>query len=380
MTATLSGSLSGPGIFEAAISIQGSGAALFVPVLYLVGDGVPQNMIPLLGSSFEGVVGQNITDGALAFKLTDGLGVPIQGAPVLFGATLGGGSILSADSQTDLYGIATANVALGSSPGPAQFVALVPGLSLAFDGFARLQPAISANGVVNAASFSIGPGIAPGSYVSIFGTALSDSTEEVTTSYLPVSLGGVSVSFDVPSANISLPGRLFYVSPNQVNVQVPWGLQGQSSVMVKVSVGDISGALYTPAISAVSPAVYEYTEPSTNERLAAAVDLSSKLIGSNNAVRHGETIQVFANGLGPVNNQPADGDPAPETPLATTQMAPTVTIGGRPATVDYSGLAPGFPSLYQLNVVVPQDAPPGIQPLVITVNGIPSKQVSLPVQ
>jgi uncharacterized protein (TIGR03437 family) len=66
--------------------------------------------------------------------------------------------------------------------------------------------------------------------------------------------------------------------------------------------------------------------------------------------------------------------------LATCRIAPQVTIGGRNATVLFAGLAPGFVGLYQVNALVPMDAPAGIQPVVITMNGVAAKTASLPVR
>jgi uncharacterized protein (TIGR03437 family) len=57
-----------------------------------------------------------------------------------------------------------------------------------------------------------------------------------------------------------------------------------------------------------------------------------------------------------------------------------VTVGGRPAAVQFSGLAPGFVGLYQVNVVVPPDAPTGVQPVIITVDGVASKSASVQIQ
>jgi uncharacterized protein (TIGR03437 family) len=71
---------------------------------------------------------------------------------------------------------------------------------------------------------------------------------------------------------------------------------------------------------------------------------------------------------------------APAQPLARTRVLPNVTIGGRQADVVFSGLAPGNVGLYQLNVVVPADAPAGIQPVVISANGITSKTTNLVIQ
>jgi uncharacterized protein (TIGR03437 family) len=68
------------------------------------------------------------------------------------------------------------------------------------------------------------------------------------------------------------------------------------------------------------------------------------------------------------------------SPLATTKATPAVTIGGRPAPVAFSGLAPGIIGLYQINATVPLDAPAGRQPIIVTVNNVQSKASSIPVQ
>ena len=74
------------------------------------------------------------------------------------------------------------------------------------------------------------------------------------------------------------------------------------------------------------------------------------------------------------------GDPAPSATLARTLATPSVTIGGRPAAVSFSGLAPGFPGLNQVNFVVPADTPPGMQQVVVSIGGVDAPPVSLPVQ
>jgi uncharacterized protein (TIGR03437 family) len=61
-------------------------------------------------------------------------------------------------------------------------------------------------------------------------------------------------------------------------------------------------------------------------------------------------------------------------------VTPEVTIGSRRADVQFSGLAPGFVGLYQLNISVAADTPTGLQPVVVTSNGIASKPANLPVE
>jgi minor extracellular serine protease Vpr len=376
--ATLSGALPPAGSYEGAVSIQGGATTLHVPYLYLVGDGVGYNLLVLSGSGFVGVVDGAVPGRGLAFKLTDQYGVPVQGAPVQFSVARGGGAIRAADLQTDAYGVATAQAVLGPANGIQQFSAVSGGLTALFSGGARVRPTIQINGIVNAASFEVGAGAAPGSYVSIFGTALSDEILSAPSASLPVSLSNVSVSFDVPSANLSLPGRLHLVAPGQVNVQVPWELLGQTSVLVKVSIGDVSSEVYTLPLAEYSPGVFEYQV--SGETLAAALDENYAVVGGGNPVARTKRVQLFLNGLGPVDHEQATGEPAPVDPLARTTATPEVTIGGVKATVEFSGLAPLFAGLYQVNVVVPGDAPTGIQPLVVTVNGVRAKTSKLAIQ
>ena len=117
----------------------------------------------------------------------------------------------------------------------------VTGLGLSWDflGMALARPTIAQ--IVDAASFAPGKPVTPGSYISIFGSALGSGLGSTPSATLPLALNSVLVSFDVPSAKISAPGHLIYVSPGQVNVQVPWELEGQTSAQVKVTISSANG-------------------------------------------------------------------------------------------------------------------------------------------
>jgi uncharacterized protein (TIGR03437 family) len=203
----------------------------------------------------------------------------------------------------------------------------------------------------------VGQGLAPGSYISIFGSDLSDTTLVESTQSLPVSLGLVSVSFD--GGGKSLPGRFHFISPGQINVQIPWEFQGQSSVKMKVTLyGYLWGDLYTVPLATYSPGIFAVTDGVNNAVISAA----------NPAIR-GQSIVIYANGLGPVDAAQSSGDPASATVLTRTQVSPTVTIGDSLATVLFSGLTPGSVGLYQVNVAVPSGASAGTQPLKLSVGG-----------
>jgi uncharacterized protein (TIGR03437 family) len=377
LTVSLKGSRPSPGSYEGFIKITGAGpAALWVPYLYFVGDGVPYNIFPVAGGSFTAAVSTPQCC-FLGFEMVDQYGVPITAQTPLFNVVQGGGSIYIADATTDRAGMAFAIVNIGSQPGDQIFTATAGKLSVEFDGYAQPVPVIASNGVVNAGSSQVGQGLAPGSYISIYGTYLANASVGSPTLSLPVSLGTVSVSFD--GGGLSLPGHISYVSPNQVNAQIPWEFQGQSSVKMTVWVSYIVSAVYTVPLNTYSPGIFEI--PDNGHLSAAATDANGVVFTQANPARRGQTIVLYANGLGPVDHQPPSGEPTPfPPPLANTSIA-TVKIGNSAAQVAaFSGLSPGSVGLYQVNVVVPQDAATGLQPIVVSIGGVDSKASILPVQ
>jgi uncharacterized protein (TIGR03437 family) len=244
-------------------------------------------------------------------------------------------------------------------------------MTVYFDGTTIAPPAINTRGVVSAASGHEGQGQAPGSYISFYGSGLSTATKAFGTSYLPLSVAGVSVSFD--TGGLSLPGRVHYVSPNQINVQLPWELTGKNTVQTKVSIGDISTAVYRLTLNNYAPALFQ-------RRGIVAATWNNTIVETTNPVPRTQIVALFCNGLGPVDRAIATGEAAPLAPLINTTTTPTVTIGGVPAPqVSFSGLAPTAIGLYQINVAVPAGVPTGLQPVVVTIGGVASEPVNLPI-
>ena len=117
--------------------------------------------------------------------------------------------------------------------GVYSFTATAGGLRMFSPAICTTYPAIPANGVVNAASGQVGQGLAPGSYISIFGTNLATATQATSTLSLPVVLSTVSVSFD--GGGLSLPGHLTLSAPDRSMYRSRGSFEGQTSVKMKVT-------------------------------------------------------------------------------------------------------------------------------------------------
>jgi uncharacterized protein (TIGR03437 family) len=130
----------------------------------------------------------------------------------------------------------------------------------------------------------------------------------------------------------------------------------------------------TAPLAAYTPTFFMYS-PDNVVLIADAVDGTCPkpyIIGPTCPAVAGHTVEFYANGLGPTSNQPASGDPAPSgslAQLAQTNTTPVVMIGGQQAQVTFSGLAPGFVGLYQVNAVIPSGLASGNQPITIAIGG-----------
>ncbi len=385
----LGGTVSSAGSYDGVIVATAGTTSLRIPYLYLVGDGVPYTIYPLRGDGLVEPAGSELPfntnngSGVLTVKVLDRLGVPVDRQAIRWTVASGNGSITNANATTDNYGVATAGAILGQSVGEQIFRAEAGSINTIVALRTVLQPTIDNGGVVDAASFRLGQGLQPGSYISIFGQGLSDVSRTFTTPYLPIALSNVSVSFDDLSSGKSFPGGIHFINSNQVNVQIPWEMFGSSNVQLKVSRNErsyngLSTVLVTVPLAAFSPGFFERDE--TGRRIVVAQDQAFQVVGATNPVARGQVLQLYVNGLGAVTNQPASGQPAPSNPLSETNTRPEVTIGGVPAAVQFSGLAPTLIGCYQVNVTVPANAPVGVQPITLSIGGVTAQASLVPIR
>lgn len=233
--------------------------------------------------------------------------------------------------------------------------------------------AISAGGVGNAASYTAP--VAPGSIAAIFGNFLLAAPVSVSGFPVPTRLGGLSFQFiGVPLA------PLFYASAGQVNAQIPWELAGQWLAVIDVSKGGQTSPAQAAYLATYAPGVFAVNGGGTGQ--CAILDAANRLVDATNPATAGSmVVQIYCTGLGPVTNQPATGAPAPEKPLAETTTQPLVTIGGSPASVQFSGLTPDAVGLYQVNALVPQGAAKGsVVPVTVSIGGVQSNTVTIAVR
>jgi uncharacterized protein (TIGR03437 family) len=259
-------------------------------------------------------------------------------------------------------------------------------LTLTFDAFASimdaigdtpdwassLTPAIAPGGIVNAASGVAGGAAAPGSVVSVFGSFPLYAPVQASSLPLPPSLAGVSVD----AGGFSAP--LFFAAGGQVNLQIPWELSGQSQTTLTATAWGETGAAQTIGLAPFSPGIFSVNARGSGQ--GAIQDTSYRLVDSSNPAAPGSLVAIYCTGLGAVTNQPPTGSPAPVSPLAETTTKPTVLIGGAPAAVQFSGLAPGMVGTYRVNAAVPSGSASGDSvPVTISIGGITSNTVTIAV-
>ena len=215
------------------------------------------------------------------------------------------------------------------------------------------QPALSGAGVflnplgvLNGAGFA--PAIAsicPGEYVALEGTNLAPTTKAVEPPYTDA-VAGVSVKIN------DVPAPVRSISPTMLYVLVPDSTTGSTATIVINNNGTVSNAVQVP-VAPTAPAIFSLD--GTGIGPAAVLHLDYSVVTAAKPARRGEIVSVYLTGLGAVTPVVADGSAGSTNPLSVVTAPVNVLVGGLPATVLFQGLAPEYPGLYVMNVVVPAD-------------------------
>lgn len=220
--------------------------------------------------------------------------------------------------------------------------------------------------VLNAGSFApITNSVAPGEYVSIFGTGLAPSQQQAQSFPLPTNLGGVQVTVN------GVPAPLTFVSSNQINLIVPYGTSTNSFATFQVTNNGSASNQVTLYTNASSPGVFALTNNggmfSPGIGPAAVTHADGSLVTQSSPAKAGETLVLYATGLGAVTPAVGDGVAAPSNPLSNVVENILVEIQDSnsnfytAAKPSFAGLTPGFAGLYQINFVMPSGVPSGLQ-------------------
>jgi uncharacterized protein (TIGR03437 family) len=237
------------------------------------------------------------------------------------------------------------------------------------------SPSVVVSAVVNAASYQTG--LTPGALATLFGKNLSPvigvESPGGSTSYKGVSLtvgGYLAPLFTVANVN----------GQEQINFQVPMGIPGSDAVEpVQVNNNGAIGMMNI-ATTPVQPGVFAYVPSGSSASYAVIVKPDGSIAGPSNPVARGSTVVMYATGLGPTSPALATGEAGP-VPPATTTYVPVVTIEGISAPVLFSGVAPDFVGLDQVNFTIPAKAPVGSDlTLNVTVSGVSSPSLGIAVQ
>jgi uncharacterized protein (TIGR03437 family) len=236
----------------------------------------------------------------------------------------------------------------------------------------EVPPVVAAGGILSAASFLARPP-APGSFITIFGARLAD--QFAVSSRIPFET-------ELANTSVSIAGRrmpLYFTADGQINAIIPYGVATNTTQQLVVKRGSRIGTPEPITVAPAQPAVFTFDQSGKGQ--GAVLDVQGRLVAAANPARAGDGIQIFCEGLGPVNPPVAAGSGAPSAePFARATEPVSVTIGGRPATLLFAGLAPGFAGLYQVNAIVPAGLTPGNVNVVIKVGEQEAPPVTIAVQ
>jgi uncharacterized protein (TIGR03437 family) len=226
-----------------------------------------------------------------------------------------------------------------------------------------------------------------------FGKDTADAFSQSTPIPLPTALANIQVTVNGTAA------PLYYVSPGQINFIMPWNAPttGTADVQVLNTVtGQLLAASKVP-MNTVSPAIFAGVSAGVGAKLAAVINQNGTINGPTNPAKLGEYISIYATGQGlvSISDQPADGD-IPRNGLVGAKGSLRVWIGSDytdqiplqgneqrsiPGVdnnfIQFSGLSPAFPGMWQVNVRVPQATAGGANVVSFLYDSVPDNNASV---
>jgi uncharacterized protein (TIGR03437 family) len=350
--------------------------SLIVAPTHLTFTGVADSAIPFAPQTVQLTsTGQNVT-----FESDCTYSFPAAACSPLTGTTPAS-IVISPPVGAALYGSTNDFVNYGI-PG----VAITYGAELRVTRTYTLPPPPVITSVVDAATFLPGP-IVPNQFITIFGRnlgALYDMTTffsgPTPSRFYFTESGRTFVHFEDNAGKVVADAPFLYAALGQVNVLVPAEIAGMSSINIVLTHYNVpSNNLNVPVVD-TSPAIF--TASGQQGGQGAILNADSRPNSSTNPALKGSVVQIFGEGCGKTNPVLMDGEFANTTGVPV--VAPvSLTIGGQPAQIVFSGQAPrAVYGLTQINATVPTNIPSGPQAVVLTcgINNNATQGITLAVQ
>ena len=220
-------------------------------------------------------------------------------------------------------------------------------------------PSVNSGGVTSGVPPSAQVLLAPGDLISISGKDFAAAPSSATQLPLSTDLGGTQVLL----AGVSLP--LIYSSASRIVALVPYDLVPDSQYQVIVNrAGTISGP-ESVTLATAQPGILQIDTTESPDvvkniwtRVIAGAPIDPGSIAPVAPVGAGDKFVIYCTGLGPIN-QSLDATKPPPSSTVNTVNPVSVAIGGRNVAVDFAGLVPGYPGVYQVRGTVPSALPIG---------------------
>ncbi|HEX5227362.1 MAG TPA: protease pro-enzyme activation domain-containing protein [Bryobacteraceae bacterium] len=249
-------------------------------------------------------------------------------------------------------GVYTATLAIESDTAKPQYLSVLVTM-LVGD-----SSKIAIGGVANAASNL--QAFSPGMLLSVYGSGLAPAGVAQPTGTIPLPLNSHGITATVNG----LTAPLYYISPGQLNIQVPYEVASGTAVLGVNNNGQV--ASFPFKMTAAGPGVF--------------TDAKGALV-PNASGAAGATLVAFITGAGNLNQMiPTGFTPFADTPIADlpkTLLPVKVTVGGKPAAVQFAGMSSGLVGVVQINFVLPSGLAAGSQNVVISVGGVAAQPASV---
>ena len=389
VTVTVDATQLAAGIYSGEVDISMSGALRSVNIIVIVepptgaaGREAPRatlNCTPAALAITETALVNNFAipagwPAALNIQLNDDCGNPISNGSVSASFSNGDPPLMLRGEQAGSYdatwqpGVVSPQLAVTIQAQAGTLKPALAELTGTINANQNAPPSLAENGTVNTFNRVPAGALSPGMIVEVYGTGLATVMGNTSSLPLPTSFGGTSLIVGPYQA------PLYYVSGNQVNVEFAAELVPNQQYPV---IAMLNGALSVPVLTDIVPDQLGVAANSDGTVIAQH-GANSTYVTANSPAQPGEVLVIYLSGMGPTDPAVKSGTPAPGSPnLAKVTIAPTVSVEGQAANVQFAGLSPGLVGLYQVNFQVPANAGTGQLTLMVSQNGVSSNVTRL---